>query len=352
MRRSLFAVLLLGGALVASSLAAQDPQSFDILITGGRVLDGTGNPWIYADVGVRGGKVVAVGNLSGSRAARIIDARDKVVAPGFIDLHSHGAEGLASSDPRRRAAPNVVTQGVTTIVINPDGRGPTDIAAQRSQLQRQSIGPNTILMVGHNTVRAEVMGQDPERLARPQEVQRMRMLVRAGMEAGAFGLSAGLEYEPGRWSDTDEVVALVEEIVPFRGVFIEHERSSGTAPMWWRPSQHEPGPPTMLNSIQETIEIGERTGATVVATHIKARGANYWGSSGAIISAIRRARARGVAIFADQYPYTTSGSDGSVSLIPEWAVGADDEAQDAAAPPPITRTRYVARSPTRSSQRC
>ena len=104
-----------------------------------------------------------------------------------------------------------------------------------------------------------------------------------GMEAGALGMSAGLEYVPGRWSNTDEVVAVVEEIVPFGGVFIEHERSSGTSPMWWRPSQDEPGPPTMLNSIQETIEIGERTGATVVATHIKAWGANYWGSSGAII---------------------------------------------------------------------
>ena len=222
-----------------------------------------------------------------------------------------------------------MTQGVTTVVINPDGRGPLDIAGQRSQLQRLRIGPNVILMVGHNSVRAEVMRQDAERLARPDEVQRMRGLVRAGMQAGAFGLSAGLEYEPGRWSDTDEVVALVEEIVPFGGVFIEHPRSSGTSPKWWRPSQDEPGPPTMLESIQETIEIGERTGATVVATHIKARGANYWGSSGAIIAAIRRARARGVAIFADQYPYTSSGSDGRVNLIliPEWAVGADGQGQ-------------------------
>ena len=169
------------------------------------------------------------------------------------------------------------------------------------------------------------MGDDFRRLATPEEVQRMRELAREGMEAGAFGMSAGLEYVPGRWSNTDEVVAVVEEIVPFGGVFIEHERSSGTSPMWWRPSQDEPGPPTMLNSIQETIEIGERTGATVVATHIKARGANYWGSSGAIIAAIRRARDRGVAIFADQYPYATSGSDGNVSLIPEWAVGAGDE---------------------------
>ena len=325
MRRLLTGLLVLSLFAPIARLQAQEPASFDVLITGAQVLDGTGNPWIYADVGIRDGMIAAVGDLADAPAERIIDARGKVLAPGFIDLHSHGAGGLAAPDERRRAAANLVTQGVTTVVINQDGRSPVDIGAQRSLLQDLRIGPNAILMVGHNSIRAEAMGNDFQRLATPEEVQRMRELARAGMEAGAFGMSAGLEYVPGRWSNTDEVVAVVEEIVPYGGVFIEHERSSGTSPMWWRPSQDEPGPPTMLNSIQETIEIGERTGATVVATHIKARGANYWGSSGAIIAAIRRARDRGVAIFADQYPYTTSGSDGNVSLIPEWAVGAGDE---------------------------
>lgn len=323
---SLAVVWLLVGAIFGPRLCAQGQEPFDILITRGRVLDGTGNPWFYADVGIRGGKIAAVGNLAGSRAVRAIDGRGKVVAPGFIDLHSHagdGKEGLGSPDARRRAAPNVVTQGVTTVVINPDGRGPRSVAAQRAQLERQGIGPNAILMVGHNTVRGIVMGDDYQRLAMPDEVRQMRALVRKGMEEGAFGLSAGLEYVPGRWSDTGELVALVEEIVPFGGAFLEHERAGGSAPMWYRPSQDPPGPPTMLSSIAETIEIGERTGATVVATHIKARGANYWGSSHAAISLIRRARARGVAIYADQYPYTTSGSDGSISLIPDWALGLD-----------------------------
>jgi N-acyl-D-amino-acid deacylase len=148
----------------------------------------------------------------------------------------------------------------------------------------------------------------------------MRALVRQGMQEGAFGLSAGLEYSPGRWSTTDEVVALAEEIAPFRGVYISHERSEGADPMWFWPSQHEPGPPTLIDAIQETIEIGERTGAIVVASHIKAKGAHYWGTSGAAIQLIESARARGVEVYADQYPYDTSGSDGSTVLIPGWAL--------------------------------
>src|SRR5690606_22583606 len=161
------------------------------------------------------------------------------------------------------------------------------------------------------------------RPATAEEVERMRALVRQGMQEGAWGLSAGLEYTPGRWSTTDEVAALVEEIVPWRGVYISHERSEGQDPMWYWPSQDEPGPPTLLDAVRETIEIGERTGATVVASHIKAKGANYWGSSHEAIQLIERARARGVDIWADQYPYVTSGTDGSTVLIPRWALGYD-----------------------------
>src|SRR5690606_25006155 len=160
------------------------------------------------------------------------------------------------------------------------------------------------------------------RPATAEEVERMRALVRQGMQEGAWGLSAGLEYVPGRWSTTDEVVQLVEEIVPYGGVYISHERSEGSDPMWYWPSQDEPGPPTLLDAVRETIEIGERTGAIVVASHIKAKGAHYWGSSHAAIQLIEAARARGVNVWADQYPYATSGGDGSTVLIPRWAIGA------------------------------
>ncbi|MFQ6045756.1 MAG: amidohydrolase family protein [Gemmatimonadales bacterium] len=319
MKRMLLAVLFC--LIPTSGLTAQD---FDILIRGGQVMDGTGNPWFRADVGIRDGRIAAVGRLDGASASRTINATGKVVSPGFIDLHSHaddpnfGPRGLRSDDPRRRAAPNLVMQGITTVVVNADGRSPWPIADQRAELEAKGFGPNAILMVGHGTVRGQVMGGDFRRPATADEVRQMRALVRQGMEEGAHGLSAGLEYTPGRWSETDEVVALVEEIVPYGGVYIAHQRSEGADPMWYWPSHDEPGPPTLLDAVMETIEIGERTGATVVASHIKAKGAHYWGSSSVVIRMINEARARGVSVYADQYPYNTTGSDGNTVLIPRW----------------------------------
>jgi N-acyl-D-amino-acid deacylase len=168
------------------------------------------------------------------------------------------------------------------------------------------------------------MKADTRRAATADEIARMRELVRQGLKEGAVGLSAGLEYEPGRWSVTAELVELARELPPFDGVYISHERSEGSDPLWYVPSVDGPGPPTLLDAVRETIEIGERTGARVVASHIKAKGANYWGSSGAAISLIERARLRGVDVWADQYPYSTSGTDGSTVLIPDWAVRAEN----------------------------
>ncbi len=315
---------LLGVAVMTAPLSALQDTTFDVLIRGGRVIDGTGNPWFNADVGIRGGKIAAVGKLTGATARRVVDARGKVVIPGFIDMHSHAvsSSGLQSPDARRRAAPNLVTQGITTVAGNPDGRGPTSIAQQKAELEELGIGLNAILMIGHNTVREMAMGKDYQRTATPAEVERMRAIVRQGMQEGAFGLSAGLEYVPGLWSDTDEVVALVEEIVPYDGLYTAHARAGAASPRWWRPTlDASAAKVNFLDAVQETIEIGERTGAKVSVSHIQARGANQWGASGPSISLIDRARARGVRIFADKYPYNTSGSDGSTVILPGWALG-------------------------------
>jgi N-acyl-D-amino-acid deacylase len=314
-----------------ASPALEAQEHFDILIRGGRVIDGTGNPWFYADVGVRDNHVVAVGPLPGATADRVVDARGKVVTPGFIDLHSHAGEGrrrsLASDDPKNRNAPNLVAQGVTTLVVNQDGRSPWPVGDQRAAFAANGIGPNAALLVGHGTVRGQVMGNDFRRAATPEEVARMKALVRQAMQEGAFGMSAGHEYEPMVNSTTEEVVALVQEVAPYHGVYVVHERSSGAEPMWWWPSEHEPGAPTMLDAVLETIEVAERTGVTSVQTHLKARGSDYWGTSATIVGLIERARARGVPIWGDSYPYNTTGTDGNTVLLSPWLL---DEAQERA----------------------
>ncbi|MFQ6037584.1 MAG: amidohydrolase family protein [Candidatus Aminicenantales bacterium] len=322
-----FGILLL--TMIPSVLwPSEGEKLFDVLFVNGRVLDGTGNPWFYADVGVKDGRIAAVGKLqSVSTAEKIIDIRGKILCPGFIDIHTHAYDQVANAkvwpgkNEKRYAAPNFVSQGVTTLVSNLCGDSPLSIKEQKTALEEHGTGPNVILLIGHNAVRRHVMKNDFQRPANPEEIEEMKRLVRRAMEEGAFGLSTGLEYVPAIWSTVDEIVALVEEIVPYGGVYMAHERASGLTPMWYLPSQHAGRPPNMLENIRELIEVGKRTGATVVASHIKARGADFWGASRAIIRLIEEARAQGVDIWADCYPYNSSGSDGRVVLIPRWALG-------------------------------
>ena len=322
---SVLFALFVTAAVVTGVAARQTPQRYDLLIKNGRVLDGTGNPWFPADIAVQGGRIVAVGTLPNAQAAKVVDATGKYVTPGFIDIHSHADDGsgprggFRDPDPVRRSAPNLVSQGITTVVVNQDGRSPWPVSEQRAQLEKNGIGPNAMLLVGHGTVRRRVMGEDVRRPARPDEIANMRPLVRQALTEGAVGMSAGLEYDPGRWSTTDEVVELARELPAFNGVYISHERSEGSDPLWYVPSQDGPTAPTLLDAVRETIEIGEKTGARVVASHLKAKGEHYWGSSAAAVTLIQRARDRGVDVWADQYPYPTSGTDGNTVLIPAWA---------------------------------
>jgi N-acyl-D-amino-acid deacylase len=329
MKRASVAFALVIAAALAAATGAQPPApAYDLVIRAGRVLDGTGNPWFPADVAVKDGRIVAMGHLASARAATVVDAAGKYVAPGFIDIHSHADDGssprggLRDPSRERRLAPNLVSQGITTVVVNHDGRSPWPVSEQRALLEKHGIGVNAMLMVGHGTVRRRVMGDDVKRPSTATEMARMRALVRQALQEGAVGMSAGLEYEPGRWSTTAELVELAKELPAVDGVYISHERSEGSDPLWYVPSQDGPGPPTLLDAVRETIEVGEQTGARVVASHLKAKGAHYWGSSTAAVSLIQRARDRGVDVWADQYPYPTSGTDGSTVLVPAWATAA------------------------------
>ncbi|MBM3810289.1 MAG: amidohydrolase family protein [Acidimicrobiia bacterium] len=307
---------LLFGLLIALGLGAQD---YDLVIRGGRILDGTGNPYFAGDVGVKAGRITAVGDLSSARAARVVDAEGKYVTPGFIDLHSHSDEDLETSE--RRYNLGMVAQGITTSVVNQDGRSPKPIREQRLRYDSLGMGNNVILLVGHGTVRSKAMGARDREPATEADLAAMRGLVEEGLRGGAWGLSAGLEYNPGRFSNTRELIELVRVLKPYGGVYISHVRSEGRDPMWKNASEERPAP-TLLDAVAETIQIGRRTGVTVVCSHIKAKGADYWGSSHAATRMIAEAREEGVPVYADQYPYETSGSDGNTVLMPLWAIAA------------------------------
>jgi N-acyl-D-amino-acid deacylase len=297
-------VLLAALCTVGVAVAVQARQTFDVLILNGRLLDGTGNPWLRADIGIEGDRITAVGRLSGQSAARVIDAADRVVAPGFIDAHSHAIEGLLRRELRQGQP--IIAQGVTTIVGNPDGGGPVDLAAQRERLERGRTGPNVALLIGHGSVRREVMGaahRDPS----PEELERMRGLVARAMADGAFGLSSGLFYAPASYAKTEEVIALASVAATSGGVYTSHIRDEANYTVG------------LLASIDEVIRIAAEARTIGIVSHMKALGPATWGLSSTMIDRIERARARGVRVFADQYPYEASSTSLRAALFPSGA---------------------------------
>src|SRR5262245_48799747 len=208
----------------AALLLGAQPASFDILIRNGQVLDGSGGPAVRADLGIAGDRIRAIGSLAGATAKITIDAVGRYVTPGFIDVHSHSAGGLGSKELKQGQP--VLAQGITTVLINPDGGGPTDLEPQRARFERQGIGPNVAQFIGHGAIRQAVMAmtdRDPD----AAQLARMVELARAGMQAGAVGLSSGLYYAPGSYSKTEEVIAMAKATAPFGGVYASHMRDEG-----------------------------------------------------------------------------------------------------------------------------
>ena len=264
-------------------------------------MDGTGNPWLRADIGIRGDRVAAVGRLGSATAKTTIDAADRLVTPGFIDVHSHAAQGLTR--PELRQAQPILVQGVTTVVVNPDGGGPVDLAAQTTRLQQGGLGPNVALLIGHGSVRSEVLGKT-NREPNAEELERMCALVRRGMAAGAFGLSSGLFYTPGSFAKTEEVIALARAASESGGIYTSHIRDEGDYGIG------------VVASVQEVIRIAEEARVIGIVSHMKALGPDNWGLATAATMRLEEARARGVQVFADQYPYEASSTSLRAALVP------------------------------------
>ncbi len=278
---------------------ACQPTPFDVVIVGGNVLDGSGSPAQRLDVGIRGDRIAQMGTgLDTVGAGRVIDATGLMVAPGFVDLHTH-------LDPLHRLpdAESHVRQGVTTALGGPDGGGPWPLGEYLDETARLGVGLNVAMLTGHNTIRRTVMGLD-NRDPTAEELERMQEMVAQAMDEGAFGLSTGLKYLPGTFSDVDEVVALSRTAARRGGIYTSHLREEGLG---------------LLEGVSEAMEIGARAGIPVVLTHHKVVGQPSWGASSRTLAMVDSARAAGTDVMIDQYPYTASYT-GIGILVPGWAL--------------------------------
>jgi N-acyl-D-amino-acid deacylase len=288
-------------ALVAAgALVSGQPQAaYDLVIRHGFVLDGAGNPWVLADVAVRGDTIVAVGPRLAGKGIREIDARGLVVSPGFIDIHTHAIRGIFKVP----TAENYVRQGVTTLFEGQDGSSPIPLRDSLARIEALKTSVNWGSFVGQGSVREAVMGR-VDRKATADELARMQALVRQGMEEGGFGLSTGLFYVPGVFTPTDEVISLAAVAGEMGGIYISHMRNEAAG---------------VLDSVRETIAIGERGGLPAQMTHHKIVGPGNWGKSVDTLAMVDAARARGVDVTIDQYPYTASATSIS-ALLPSWSL--------------------------------
>jgi dihydroorotase/N-acyl-D-amino-acid deacylase len=328
-----------GGSAGARSATAEAP--FDIIVTNGHILDGTGSPWYSGDIGIRAGHIAAIGNLATAKATRRIDAAGKVVAPGFIDMLGQSDLSILV-DPR---LPSKIYQGITTEItgegqsaapltdamisadrenyhhfgVNPDWR---TLRQYFSRLERRGMGINLASYVGAASVRRVVLGDADVQPTAPQ-LNQMKSLVRDAMKDGAVGVSTALQYAPAPYAKTDELIALASAASPFGGIYATHMRNEGDG---------------VLNAIDEAIQIGRGAQIPVEIWHLKAAGKANWGRMPQIVARIEQARSSGVDISADTYAYTAWFNDLS-AFIPPWAHDGGASALVARLKDPATRAR-------------
>lgn len=308
MHRLIVSLTLTAAAAVTLTLSAQPPP-YDLIIRNGLIVDGTGAAWHRGDVAVRGDTIAAIAHHIEGDAARTIDAGGHVVAPGFIDVHTHARRGLFEVP----TAANYARQGVTTVIEGPDGSSPLPLGPWLEKVAALGTSVNVGSFIGQGSVRSEVIGND-DRKASAGEIAEMVGLVDQGMRDGAFGLSTGLFYVPGSFTPIEEVVELARAAGRMGGIHKSHQRDEASR---------------VLDSFRETIAIGERGGLPTQATHAKVVGTANWGRSADALRLVDEARARGVDVTLDQYPYTASSTSIAAALLPAWALEGAREAQRA-----------------------
>jgi N-acyl-D-amino-acid deacylase len=292
-------------ALLSGSATGQGQQA-DVLITGGTVYDGSTAKPFTGDVAITVDKIVYVGPKAPMSAKRTIDAHGMVVSPGLIDAHTHSDHFLNSADPKQRAVPAWVTQGVSTVFVGVDGAGTPDLKAEFDRYKAQGVGTNVVSYVGFGAIRKTVIG-DAARAPTADELAKEEALTVQGMCQGAIGLSTGLFYAPQNFAKTDEVIALAKEAGARGGIYDTHQRDE---------SSYSIG---LMASSKEVLQIGREGHIPVHYSHIKALGHDVWGKSGELIKLIDDARASGQNVTANNYPWLASHTGLDAALIPRWA---------------------------------
>lgn len=268
----------------------------DVLIKNGKIIDGTGNSWFYGDIAVKDGKIAAIGKLTSWRSAKTIDATGLIVAPGFIDVHTH----IEDDEARNPFATNFIYDGVTTVITGNCGASNIDIKKYLKYLDSLRLSVNTATFIGHNDVRKEVMGK-ANRKPTDAEMRKMEAIVDQAMKDGAVGFSTGLIYIPGTYSSTDEIVRLAKVAAKYNGVYATHMRDEADS---------------VVEAIEEALNIGRLAKIPVEISHFKISGQHNWGKSKQTLPMIIKAREEGLDVTIDQYPYTAS-STGLSTLLPD-----------------------------------
>jgi N-acyl-D-amino-acid deacylase len=293
--------------IAGSASRSDDAPRPEVLLKGGRIVDGTGAPGRVADLSILDGRIAAVGAADPGPGIRVVDVSGLVVAPGFIDLHSHSDAPIVAEATRNNR--NFQLQGVTTVVTGNCGGGTLDVARYFERIDRDGAGTNVIHLVPLGDVRKAVLG-NADRKADVEQLRSMAEIVERQMAAGAWGVSSGLIYVPSRYADTSELIALAKVAARHGGIYASHIRNEGAE---------------LLRSIDEALAVGEGSGAPVHISHLKASGKKNWGLTAAACQRIEEARAAGGKVSADQYPYIASSTSLAAMVIPDWALQGDAE---------------------------